>query len=107
MSDLQIKACAIDLADAEATVMSYQKALKACKDYQGQLQNDLQLLRAEKLNTSLNSQIQLVMKKGLVEVPLSGQISDFAECILVTRDTLNQVNKSIQVGLIFHTFLSK
>ncbi|KAK6635255.1 hypothetical protein RUM44_000506 [Polyplax serrata] len=95
-TELKIKACAIDLADAEATVMSYQKALKACKDYQGQLQNDLQLLRAEKLNTSLNSQIQLVMKKGLVEVPLSGQISDFAECILVTRDTLNQVNKSIQ-----------
>ena len=102
----QIRACANDLAEAEATVATYVKALKHTKDQQSQLMHNLQDLRNERLNLLTNNQIQLVMKKGLVEVALSGQISDFDDCILTTKQKLMEVNNSIKVNFFFHKISS-
>ena len=76
----------------------YQKSLKAAKEYQVVLQNDLQTLRDEKLYRSQNFEIQLVLKEGLVEIPLTGKISDFDECIMVSKQVLNDINGIIKVS---------
>lgn len=96
-ANFQIRACAVDLGEAEATLSAYQKKLKTTSQHQSQLFNELQNIRQEKLIKDQNFDIQLVLKSGLVEIPLSGSISDFEECILVSRDTLTEINSIIEV----------
>lgn len=42
-------------------------------------------------------QIQIVLRRGLVELPLTGDIKDFEDCILVPRKEIEDINSKIKV----------
>lgn len=43
-------------------------------------------------------QIQIVMKKGLVEIPTTGSVSDFDDAILINRTEVENINAVILVS---------
>lgn len=40
----------------------------------------------------LNRAVQIVLQKGLVEIPLTGRIEDFHDCILIHRSDVDDIN---------------
>jgi hypothetical protein len=50
------------------------------------------------LKDSTNRTVQIVMKKGLIEIPLTGKLSDFEDCVLVHRSDIDDINKIIKVS---------
>lgn len=42
-------------------------------------------------------QVQIVLRRGLVEIPLTGDIKDFEDAILVPRKEIEDVNNKIKV----------
>lgn len=46
-----------------------------------------------------NFDVQIVLRRGLVEIPLSGDLSDFADAILIRKSEIYKINKLIKVSL--------
>ena len=42
-------------------------------------------------------QVQIALKQGLVEIPITGSVSDYENAILINRKDVAQVNQIIQV----------
>lgn len=95
-----MRANQIQIQDGEQAVITFQKRIANKKEKIVKLQNDLERLRGEYLHLIHNLQIQIVMRKGLVELPLSGDVKDFEDAILVPRSEIEQINSRIKVTTV-------
>lgn len=59
--------------------------------------DELNKLRHDRLHLIHNKPIQMVIKSGLVEVPLKGKIDDFKDVMMVKREEVENVNQLILV----------
>lgn len=84
-----------ELAEAEATIKFFTQKLAYRRDLREKLIAKLNKTRSDQLHNSHNILIQLVLKQGLVEVPLSGHTKDFDSALLVNRDQVLDVNRII------------
>jgi len=62
-------------------------------------QTELENLKEKKRRAELNCQIQMVVPQKIVEIPLTGKVSDFENAILISRSVVDEINKEIQVRL--------
>lgn len=92
-----MKGLFVDISDGETTIALFQKIVSDLKEKHADMINEVTELRAKKLYETQNFQIQLVMRGGLVEVPLTGYLSDFRDAILVPRKEVEVINKLILV----------
>lgn len=45
---------------------------------------------------AINRHVQIVMKRGIIEIPISGAFSDFNDSILIHRSDIDDINKIIK-----------
>lgn len=101
---MQVKANLIEQTNIELSIQIYQKHLNEKKDRYSKLVNDLQTSRVEKLQFIHDKKIQLVVKRGLVEVPLTGFMNDFDNAVMVNRKEVEYVNGLIMVKRLILKF---
>ncbi|PNF14086.1 hypothetical protein B7P43_G01047 [Cryptotermes secundus] len=94
--ELKAKCCALEVADSEHTVSVYQKLLAGQKQHITTLQDEIHKTREQLLELQHNTELQLVMKQGRVEINTTGLISDFDDAILITCKQIESVNEMIK-----------
>ncbi|XP_031334791.1 cilia- and flagella-associated protein 43 isoform X2 [Photinus pyralis] len=96
--ELKARALQLDIQDAEYTISQSQKRLHQLKEDSQQLVLHLEEVRNKRMELFHNIEIQLVLKQGLVEIPLSGSITDFDNAVLVNRKDIETINRIILKG---------
>lgn len=96
-SEFKIKACGLQLAETEATIHAYTKEITSKKFEIAACEEKLFNIREARIEHSLNRTVQLVMKRGMVEIDLSGHINDFDNSILLHHSDVNDINQIIKV----------
>ncbi|XP_046600315.1 cilia- and flagella-associated protein 43 isoform X3 [Neodiprion lecontei] len=95
-TEIRVKCCAVELAEAEQTVALYQRMIVTNQNRIVQLKEALREHRVSRQRFVEDMEVQLVLKMGQVEVPvLLGKVSDFAEAVLVPAEEVNAVNVAI------------
>ncbi|KAJ9595407.1 hypothetical protein L9F63_013391, partial [Diploptera punctata] len=95
-SELKTRRAALEVAESEQTVSIYQKRLANEKQNLLTLQDKLQKIKDDLLEIKHNTEIQIVMKGGLVEVKTTGSLSDFSNAVLITRDKVEAINELVR-----------
>ncbi|XP_065080968.1 cilia- and flagella-associated protein 43 [Ochlerotatus camptorhynchus] len=95
-SEFRLKSCEIQLADSEAALNAFQKEITSKRNGLSVLETKLHDLLNEKFEESTNRNVQVVMKRGLIEVPMSGKMIDFNSCILIHRTDVDDINVVIK-----------
>lgn len=102
-SEFKIKSLGLQLADAEATLTAYTKESINKRNFFQSIERSLVELKENRENDSINRYVQLVMQRGLIEIPLTGSFSDFNDSILIHRSDVDDINQIIVVS--FHCYL--
>lgn len=97
-SEFKIKSVGLQLADAESTLTAYTKEINNKRNHLQSLERSLVELKENRENDSMNRYVQLVMQRGLIEIPLSGNFSDFNDSILIHRSDVYDINQIIVVS---------
>ena len=97
-SEFKLKGLGIQLADAEATQMAYAREVNSRKNQLIAVEKYLMEQKEIRDYESTNRNVQIVMKRGLIEIPLSGMLSDFNDCILIHRSDVDEINIVIRVS---------
>jgi cilia- and flagella-associated protein 43 len=97
-SEFKIKSLGLQLADAEATLTAYTKEIINKRNHFQSLERSLVELKENRENDSINRYVQLVMKRGLIEIPLTGSFLDFNDSILIHRSDVDDINNIIIVS---------
>lgn len=92
-----MKALFADITEGENTIAVFQKTITELKEKQMELTNSLAQLRSDKLLNFKDMEIQMVIRGGYVEVPLTGCMDDFKDAILVPRQEVEEINNIITV----------
>ncbi|KAJ9574229.1 hypothetical protein L9F63_026125, partial [Diploptera punctata] len=95
-SELKTRRAALEVAESEQTVSIYQKRLANEKQNLLTLQDKLQKIKDDLLEIKHNTEIQIVMKGGLVEVKTTGSLSDFSNAVLITRGKVEAINELVR-----------
>ncbi|XP_055617976.1 cilia- and flagella-associated protein 43 isoform X2 [Toxorhynchites rutilus septentrionalis] len=95
-SEFRLKYCEIQLADSEAALNAFQKEISSQKNALLALETKLQDLLHNKYDDSTNRDVQIIIKRGLIEVSMSGKTSDFLNCILIHRTDVDDINVVIK-----------
>ncbi|XP_076260442.1 cilia- and flagella-associated protein 43 [Rhynchophorus ferrugineus] len=94
--DIRCRAAQIQIMDGEATISTFQKRMATEKEKIASLNQELEDTRAARLYLMHNRQVQVVLRRGLVEIPLTGDLfSDFDDAILIQRSEIEHVNNLI------------
>lgn len=93
------------MADGETTIVTFQRRLNLTKENVVKLTAELQQLRVDYLHLVHNLQIQIVLRRGLVELPLTGNINDFEDAVLVPKKEIQDINRLILVNLCTYVFI--
>lgn len=96
-SEFKLKACGLQLAEGEATVNAFGKEIHARKVDVINLDRKYEEVIEKRIEESQNRTVQLVMKKGAVEIELSGHETDFQSSVLLHVTDVNDINKIIRV----------
>lgn len=104
-SEFKIKSLGLQLADAEATLTAYTKEVINKRNHFQSIERSLAELKENRENDSINRYVQLVMQRGIIEIPLTGSFSDFNDSILIHRSDVDDINRIIVVR--FLTFSAK
>ncbi|XP_048515923.1 cilia- and flagella-associated protein 43-like isoform X2 [Athalia rosae] len=95
-TEIRVKCCAVELAEAEQTVALYQRMITASQNRIGQLKEALREHRISRQRFVEDMEVQLVLKMGQIEVPaLLGNVNDFSDAVLVPADEVRAVNDAI------------
>lgn len=97
-SEFKIKSLGLQLADAEATLTAYQKENNNKRNYFQMIERSLLELKENRELDLINRHAQLIMQRGLIEIPLTGSFSDFNDSILIHRSDVDDINKIIIVS---------
>ncbi|KAL1501408.1 hypothetical protein ABEB36_006732 [Hypothenemus hampei] len=94
--EIRVRAGQIQILEAEAAINIFQKRVVTQKEKILILNTVLNKTRKDRLHLIHNKQVQLVLRRGLVEIPLNGDLfTDFADAILVPKSEIEYVNKLI------------
>ncbi|XP_060535582.1 cilia- and flagella-associated protein 43 [Cylas formicarius] len=94
--EVKVRAAQIQSTDGEATIATFHKRVVTQREKIAKLNEDLEQTRADRLHLMHNKQVQVVLRRGLVEIPLTGDIfTDFSDAILVPRKEIEEVNNLI------------
>nr|CAH7727119.1 unnamed protein product [Callosobruchus chinensis] len=94
--EVKLRGGQMQISDGEATLATLQRRVHFKKEKIGKLNIEISKLRSEYLTNMHNIQMQIVLRRGLVEVPLSGSINDFNDAILVPRKEIEEINAKIR-----------
>ncbi|KAI4503918.1 hypothetical protein M0802_001321 [Mischocyttarus mexicanus] len=95
--EMKVRCCIVELAEAEQTLIFYQKNKQAAQSEFNRSKAELDKREKEFDRYVENKEIQLVMKMGQVEVPLRGQgFEDFTDVVLVSRQAFLSTNEEIK-----------
>lgn len=97
-SEFKIKSLGLQLADAESTLLAFMREINGKRQHLQFVERQLTETKENRENDLLNRQIQLVMKRGLIEIQLLGSFSDFKDSILIHRSDVADINKIILVS---------
>lgn len=98
-SEFKIKSLGLQLADAEATLSAYTKEANNKRNYFMSLERSLVDLREGRESDLINRYVQLVVQRGIIEIPLSGNFLDFNDSILIHRSDVDDINRIIIVSI--------
>jgi len=93
--ELKIRAQQLEIAMVEQTIVIFEHKIDACKSSVDLLRTQLKKARDERMLREQDAEIQLVLKRGQVELELQGERRDTADAILVPRNEIEQVNEHI------------
>lgn len=96
-SEFKIKSLGLQLADAEATHSAFSKETNNKRNYLQSVERSLVELKENRETDLINRYVQLVMQRGLIEIPLSGSFNDFHDSILIHRSDVDDINRIIIV----------
>ncbi|XP_054281216.1 cilia- and flagella-associated protein 43 [Macrosteles quadrilineatus] len=97
-SELKVRAYALELKEAEYTLSVVMKQMKAAREQANAHVAELRAAKEEKIRLSRDLQVQLVMKQGLVEAPLTGHISDFQHAVLINPKIVENINQHVRAA---------
>lgn len=100
-SEFKIKSLGLQLADAESTLLAFIKEISNKRQHLQSVERQLVETKENRENDLLNRYVQLVMKRGLIEIQLTGSFSDFKDSILIHRSDVADINKIILVRIFF------
>ncbi|XP_059620690.1 cilia- and flagella-associated protein 43-like, partial [Phlebotomus argentipes] len=95
-SEFKVRSCGVQLAEADACVDALAREIGARRTTLAALDKKLEDLKENRQKNSVNRTIQLVMKRGNVEIPLTGKISDFDDAILLSVIDVDDINRVIK-----------
>nr|XP_023026688.1 cilia- and flagella-associated protein 43-like [Leptinotarsa decemlineata] len=94
--EIKLKGIQMQIMFGEATVSSFQRRVAFKKEKNAKLLMEKQKVRSDYLYLNHNIQFQIVLRRGLVEIPLTGDIRDFQDAILVPRVEIENINEKIR-----------
>lgn len=99
-SEFKIKSLGLQLADAESTLLAFMREISNKRQHLQSVERQLVETKENRENDLLNRYVQIVMKRGLIEIPLSGSFPDFNDSILIHRSDVADINKIILVKFV-------
>lgn len=96
--ELQIKARQLEIAAMERRIAVFESKIDACKSHVTLLRDRLRTTRDERITREQDVEIQLVLKRGQVELEMRGERRDAADAVLVRREEIERVNEHICVA---------
>ncbi|XP_050507763.1 cilia- and flagella-associated protein 43 isoform X1 [Diabrotica virgifera virgifera] len=96
--EIKVKAAQMQITDGETTIASCQKRLTYKKEKNIRLGGEIRKCKTDYLYLMHNIQIQIVLRRGLVEIPLTGDLADFKDAVLVPKREIEQINALIKVA---------
>lgn len=99
-SENKIKSLGLQLADADATLTAYTKEINNKRSYFQSIERSLVELKENRESDLINRLVQLVMQRGLIEIPLTGSFADFNDSILIHRSDVDDINRIIIVSIL-------
>ncbi|XP_053673195.1 cilia- and flagella-associated protein 43 [Anopheles nili] len=95
-SEFRLKSCELMLSDAEAAIGAFQREITNKRNNVVSLEQNLEQLHNEQFESATNRTVQLVMKRGWIEIQQSGRTSDFERCVLIHRTDVEDINAIIR-----------
>ncbi|KYN21398.1 WD repeat-containing protein C10orf79 [Trachymyrmex cornetzi] len=96
--ELKIKARQLEIAAVERTISVFEGKINACKSNVTLLRDRLKTAREERMMREQDAEVQLVLKRGQVELELHGEWHDAADAVLVPREEIERVNEHICIA---------
>lgn len=94
----------MEATEGDNTISYLHKVLVHLKENSQKLSADLAQIRNEKIKEAQDIEIQLVLKQGFVEIPTSGELSDFENAVMLSRNDVESINLVILVRNILDYF---
>uniref|UniRef100_A0A182S8L0 Uncharacterized protein n=1 Tax=Anopheles maculatus TaxID=74869 RepID=A0A182S8L0_9DIPT len=95
-SEFRLKSCELMLSDAEAAIAAFQREITSKRNVLTSIEQNLEQLQNDQFETATNRTVQLVMKRGWIEIQQSGRTSDFDRCVLIHRTDVEDINAIIR-----------
>uniref|UniRef100_A0AAG5CTR8 Cilia- and flagella-associated protein 43 n=1 Tax=Anopheles atroparvus TaxID=41427 RepID=A0AAG5CTR8_ANOAO len=95
-SEFRLKSCELMLSDAEAAIGAFQREITSKRNVLVAIEQSMEQLQGEKFEDATNRTVQLVMKRGWIEIQQSGRANDFERCVLIHRSDVEDINAIIR-----------
>lgn len=95
-SEFKIKSLGLQLAEAESTLMAFMKETNNKRQLLQSMERQLIETKENRENDSVNRYVQIVLRRGLIEIRLTGSFTDYNDSILIHRSDVADINKIIQ-----------
>ncbi|XP_018057221.1 PREDICTED: cilia- and flagella-associated protein 43, partial [Atta colombica] len=96
--ELKIKARQLEITTMERIISVFEGKIDACKSNVILLSDRLKTARDERVMREQDAQVQLVLKRGQVELELHGEWYDTADAVLIPREEIEKINEHIRVA---------
>uniref|UniRef100_A0A182K4I2 Cilia- and flagella-associated protein 43 n=1 Tax=Anopheles christyi TaxID=43041 RepID=A0A182K4I2_9DIPT len=95
-SEFRLKSCELMLSDAEAAIAAFQREITSKRNVLTSLEQNLEQFQNDQFEAATNRTVQLVMKRGWIEIQQSGRTCDFDRCVLIHRTDVEDINAIIR-----------
>ncbi|KAL1461874.1 hypothetical protein WDU94_013741, partial [Cyamophila willieti] len=95
VTDLQMRAAGLEIAEAEATLQHHTRNVALIKDNISHLTNCIGRILCNQNKLEQDPVIQLNLLQGQVEVDLTGHFEDFRQVQLISKSKVNSINNKV------------
>ncbi|EZA49426.1 WD repeat-containing protein [Ooceraea biroi] len=96
--ELRIRARQLEIAALERTIGVFEGKIDACKSSVIQLRERLKCAREARITREQDQEVQLVLKRGQVEIAMQGERRDAANAVLIPRSEILKLNEHIRAA---------
>jgi len=93
--ELRIRAWQLEISAVERTIAVFEDKIDKCRSNVSLLRDRLKSARDERIIREQDTEVQLVLKRGQVELELRGERQDTVGAVLVPRSEIERVNEHI------------